>query len=336
MKRAVFFAALAVAAAGNLGAADAQPAQIKFAIPTPPQSSVTRGLTPWAEEVTAASNGSLQIQVFPGPGVATIFNAYDRVVNNVVEMAFGNFGPLASQFPKSGVAQLPFETKNGTEASLGFWRLYANGMIADEYTNVKPIALFTFPGVHLHGKKVIRNLADMKGTKISGQGKVITRALELLGASPIALTVADLYSALNRGTVESVATAWSAIQSFKLDEQTSYHLEVPLGADDVYVVMNKDAYAKLPEQAKATLDKASNEVLVKRMIAMIDAALLAARNATAAMSGHTIAQLAPDEEARWAAAIKPVIDEWTNETPNGRAVLEAFRAEVRKIRAGGV
>jgi TRAP-type C4-dicarboxylate transport system substrate-binding protein len=336
MKLALVLAAFAAAAAGSPAPARAQPAPIKFAIPTPPQSSVTRGLTPWAEEVTAASGGTLQIQVFPGPGVATIFNAYDRVVNNVVEMAFGNFGPLAQQFPKSGVAQLPFETKNGTEASLGFWRLYANGTIADEYTAVKPIALFTFPGVHLHGKKVIKNLADMKGTKISGQGKVITRSLELLGASPIALTVADLYSALSRGTVESVATAWSAIQSFKLDEQTSYHLEVPLGADDVYVVMNKDAYAKLPEQAKATIERAGNEVLVKRMIVNIDRALKAARDATAAMSGHMIAQLPPDEEARWAAAIKPVIDEWANDTPNGKAVLEAFRAEVKKIRAGGV
>jgi TRAP-type C4-dicarboxylate transport system substrate-binding protein len=334
-KLAIVFAALA-AAAGSPNTAQAQPTQIKFAIPTPPQSSVTRGLTPWAEEVSAASNGTLQIQVFPGPGVATIFNAYDRVKNNVVEMAFGNFGPLASQFPKSAVSTLPFESKNGTEASLGFWRLYANGMVADEYTAVKPIALFTFPGVGLHGKKVIKNLADMKGTKISGQGKTITRALELLGASPIALTVADLYSALSRGTVESVATAWSAIQSFKLDEQTSYHLEVPLGADDVYVVMNKDVYAKLPATAKATLDRMSNEILVKRMITIIDQALLSARNATAAMSGHTIAQLPPDEEARWVAQIKPLIDEWTNETPNGKAVLEAFRAEVRKIRAGGV
>jgi len=329
-----FAAALAAIDGASPANAQTEPVQIKFAIPTPPQSSVSRGLQPWAEEMAKVTDGQVQVQLFLGPTVATIFNAYDRVINGVVDVAFGNFGPLASQFPKTAVVTLPFESRTGMESTLAFWRLYENGTIADEYTKVKPIALLTFPGVYLHGKKPIRNMDDIKGLKIAAQGKVISRALEKLGATPVATAVAEFYPALQRGTIDYAANAWSALPSFKLDEVTSYHLEVPLGADDVYVVMNKDFYAKLPAKAKAAVDKTTGEVMVRRMIGIIDGANAGARGMVAGKPDHTIAQLAPDEEARWAARVAPVIDEWAAETPDGKRVLEAFRAEVKKIRAG--
>jgi TRAP-type C4-dicarboxylate transport system substrate-binding protein len=247
-------------------------------------------------------------------------------------MAFGNFGPLASQFPKTAVVTLPFESRTGKESTLAFWRLYANGVIADEYTKVNPTALLTFPGVYLHGKKPIKTLDDIKGLKIAAQGKIISRAVENLGAAPIATAVAEFYSALQRGTIDYVATAWSALPSFKLDEVTSYHLEVPLGTDDVYVVMNKDFYARLPAKAKAAVDRTTGEPMVRHMIGVIDGANAFARNMVSGKPEHTVAQLDPTEEARWKAKVAPVIEEWMRQTPDGTRVLAAFRAEVAKIR----
>ena len=333
MRSVIAMGCIAVAAAAGAARAD-EPVQLKFAIPTPPISSVSKGLQPWAEEVKKESDGAVQVQLFLGPSVATIFNAYDRVINGVVDVAFGNFGPLASQFPKTAVVTLPFESRIGKESTLAFWRLYTSGVIADEYTKVHPIALLTFPGVNLHGKKPIHTLDDMKGLKVAAQGKVISRAVENLGAAPLATAVADFYNALQRGTIDYIATAWSALPSFKLDEVTSYHLEVPLGTDDVYVVMNKDVYAKLPAKAKAAVDKTTGEPMVRHMIEVIDGATNFARSTVAKEPGHTVAQLPPEEEARWAKRVEPVIEEWVRDTPDGARVLAAFRAEVKKIRAG--
>jgi len=119
MKHVLAFGiAVALAASGTARAED--PVQLKFAIPTPPISSVSKGLQPWAEEVKKESGGDVQVQLFLGPTVATIFNAYDRVIDGVVDVAFGNFGPLASQFPKTAVVTLPFESRTGKESSLAF------------------------------------------------------------------------------------------------------------------------------------------------------------------------------------------------------------------------
>jgi TRAP-type C4-dicarboxylate transport system substrate-binding protein len=315
-------------------AASAEPVQLKFAIPTPPQSPTSMSLQAWADETSKASNGDLQIQTFLGPTVATIFNAYDRVINGVIDMGFGNFGPLATQFPKSAVVTLPFESRTGRESTLGFWRIYANGTIASEYTKVHPIALVTFPGVGLHGKKPVHNLADLKGLKVAAQGRVVTRAVENLGATPIATAVAEFYTALQRGTIDYVATAWTAIPTFKLQEETSFHLEVPLGTDNVYVVMNKDSFERLPEKLRQHIDANAGVPLQERLIKTIDGSTNGARAMVSGMPNHTIAQLPADEEARWAAKVAPVIDEWAAETPDGKRVLEAFRAEVKKIREG--
>jgi len=335
MRYAIAIAIACVALGIAVGPAHADdPVLIKFAIPTPPQSPTSMGLQGWAEETSKASAGALQIQTFLGPTVATIFNAYDRVLNDVVDIGFGNFGPLATQFPKSAVVTLPFESRTGRESTLGFWRLYANGTIASEYSKVHPIALLTFPGVNLHGKKPVHNLAELKGLKVAAQGRVITKAVENLGATPIATAVAEFYTALQRGTIDYVATAWTALPTFKLHEETSYHLEVPLGTDNVYVVMNKASFDRLPQKLKTLIDEKAGIPLQERMIKVIDGSTNGARTMVRGLPGHTIASLAPEEEQRWAALVAPVIDEWARETPDGVRVLAAFRDEVKKIRAG--
>ena len=38
----------------------------------------------------------------------------------------------------------------------------------------------------------------------------------------------------------------------------------------------------------------------------------------------------PEERQRWAAKVQPIYDSWIARTPNGAAVLAAFKAELAK------
>jgi TRAP-type C4-dicarboxylate transport system substrate-binding protein len=325
----------ALAAAALCAQAVAEPVQVKFADPIPPTGFLhTQAFVPWVEEVNAAAAGAIEVKLFPGPAIANLGNVYDRVLNGVADIAWGNFAPVTTQFPKSNVATLPFETRSGTESSLGFWRVFANGTIADEYQAVKVLALTTFPGIHLHGKKAVRTMDDLKGMKISAEGRVTTQSLENLGATPVHMGVFEVYQALQRGTIDAVAIAWPAVPVFKLVEVTSHHLEAPFGNDSGYVVMNKDSYGRLPEAGRAAIDKLSGEALAERLRAVIDAAVASSRAMAEKTSGHVVEKLAPEEDARWAAKVAPAVDEWAKSTPDGARVLAAFRAEVRKIREG--
>jgi TRAP-type transport system periplasmic protein len=327
-------ASLCLAALMAAAPAFADPVQLKFAYPSAPNNAIFQAMQGWADDVGKAANGAVEVKLFPGGVIADNSNMYDRVTSDVVDIGFAVFGPVSSVFPKTNVGTLPFEAKDHREDALALWALYQKGIISDEFTKFHPLAFVVFPGLVIHSKKPIHNLADMKGLKISVEGRVLSQMIPRLGAAPISLQPGDLYASLQRGLVDAVPQGWPSVPTFHLDEVTNFHLEVPLGFNTGYVAINNDAYAKLPPAGKAAIDQYSGLPFVQRLIAADDTMQAVGRDATKAMAGQTIAQLDPAEEARWKAAVEPVTDDWVKATPNGAQVLAAFRAELTSIRAG--
>jgi hypothetical protein len=56
--------------------------------------------------------------------------------------------------------------------------------------------------------------------------------------------------------------------------------------------------------------------------------------AFAALPNQHINRLDPAEERRWAQQVAPTSEAWVRTTPNGAAVLAAYRAAVLEARAG--
>jgi TRAP-type C4-dicarboxylate transport system substrate-binding protein len=312
----------------------ADPVQLKFAYPSAPNNALFQAMQGWADDVNKAAGGAIEAKLFPGGVIADNSNMYDRVTGAVADIGFAVFGPVSSVFPKTNVGTLPFEAKDHREDALALWALYEKGVIKDEFAKFHPLAFIVFPGLVIHSKKPIHTLADMKGMKISVEGRVLSEMMPRLGAAPISLQPGELYQSLQRGLVEAVPQGWPSVPTFHLDEVTTFHLEAPLGFNTGYVAINNDSYAKLPPAGKAAVDKYSYKPFVERLIAADDTMQAVGRDATKAMAGQTIAQLDPAEEARWKKAVEPVTDEWVKATPNGAAVLAAFRAELTSLRGG--
>jgi TRAP-type C4-dicarboxylate transport system substrate-binding protein len=310
----------------------ADPVQVKFAYPSAPNNALFQAMQGWADDVDKAANGAIEVKLFPGGVIADNSNMYDRVTGGVTDIGFAVFGPVSSVFPKTNVGTLPFEAKNHREDALALWALYQKGIISGEFTKIHPLAFIVFPGLVIHSKKPIHNLADMKGMKISVEGRVLSQMIPLLGAAPISLQPGELYASLQRGLVDAVPQGWPSVPTFHLDEVTNFHLEVPLGFNTGYVAINNDAYAKLPPAGRAAIDQFSGLPFVQRLIAADDTMQAVGRDATKAIQGQTIAQLDPAEEARWKDAVASVTEDWVTATPDGAHVLAAFREEVAAVR----
>jgi TRAP-type C4-dicarboxylate transport system substrate-binding protein len=306
--------------------------QLKFAYPSAPNNALFQGMQGWADDVNKEAAGAIEVKVIPGGVIGDNSNMFDRVTGGVADIGFAVFGPVSSVFPKTNVGTLPFEARNHREDALALWALYEKGVIKDEFTRFHPVAFVVFPGLVIHSKKPIHTLADMKGMKISVEGRVLSQMMPRLGAAPISLQPGELYQSLQRGLVDAVPQGWPSVPTFHLNEVTTFHLEAPLGFNTGYVSMNNDAYAKLPPAGKAAIDKLSGKVFVERLIAADDTMQAVGRDATKAMPGQTIAQLDPAEEARWKEAVAPVTEEWVKATPDGAQVLAAFRDELTAIR----
>jgi TRAP-type C4-dicarboxylate transport system substrate-binding protein len=334
MRLSVVAAAVAVALSSQAAHAQApEPITLKFGFTSPPTSFVhVFGSEPWSKEVEAASNGTLKIQMFFNNILGTVFNIYDRTVNGVVDISFGTLGTVQGVFPRATVSGIPFTVENPYEASLALYRLHEHGVISQEFEKVKVLTLFTFSSSSVQAVREVRTVEEAKGLKMGAASKAVAQAWELLGAVPVTMAPAETYQALQRNLIQGVNMSWPAVLSFKLNEVTKFHMDAPFGLAGAYFFMNKDAFAKLPEQARKAIDTYSGEPLTKKLggggIAENKSVIAKLKE----MPGHTYAELQGAEKERWRKLFQPIAERWVKETPDGAKVLAAFREEVAKVR----
>jgi TRAP-type C4-dicarboxylate transport system substrate-binding protein len=313
----------------------AGPIILKLANPGPPQGPVSmRIYNPLAERIAKATDGEVEVKIFSGPALANFGNVYDRVLNGVADIAFGLLGPTSASFPKSTVTALPFEAPSSAIGSLAFRRMLHSGVADDEWQAVKLIAPMVFPPVGLHSRKPIATMADLRGIKLSAQTRPTGESIERLGGVPITMQIAELYQSLQRGIIDVATIGWPAAVAFKLPEVAPYHVEVPLGAELTYTIMNKDSYARLPAKGKKIFDEISGESYARQVGEILDGINAENRTATSAIPGQSVTRLAPEEEKLWKERVAPVTASWAQATPDGARVLAAFRAEVTRAIAG--
>jgi TRAP-type C4-dicarboxylate transport system substrate-binding protein len=333
MKQALFvglFVAIGLAAAPPAGRA-AEPV-LKFANPGSPTGDVSKQIIePWIAKVNKEAAGMFRVQHYPGPALGQFPQIYDRVLNGVADFAFGLLGPISRQFPETSVASLPFETPNATIGTAALWHIYERGLISSEWQQVKPLTLMVFPNVVIHTKKPIHSLADIDGMKLSVQSRLMSDTMHQLGVAPITLAVTDLYESLNRGVIDGSVIGWPATRSYRLAEVTNNHLEVPLGGEVTFVMMNNKTYEKLPPKGRAIIDQNSLGPWATAIGKILDADDRAESERVAKTKGQTIASLPAAEQAKWKAKVDSVVEDWVKRTPNGAAVLAAYREEVAKL-----
>jgi TRAP-type C4-dicarboxylate transport system substrate-binding protein len=319
-------AAAAVIVAAPLAA---EPITLKLNSPAPPMSYVNREvLTPWAEAVTADSEGTLRIQTFFGGTLGSFANTYDRVVDEVVDIGFILTAFAAGKFRRQEVAALPFESETAILASNALWKLYEKRVTSVEFDAAKPLGLWTFPNAAIHSREPIRTLDDFRGKKLVASNAIAAKIATALGATPISLRPDEAYTAIQRGTVDGGLMPFTGMETFKIHEVARHHLDVALGSDPAVLIINRKRYDALPPKAKAAIDKHSDAPLSQKFGQKTQEQWLKSRN----LVRDRVSTLTPEQEAEWKKRVAPIAAEWAQGVPDGAKVLDAFRAEVSAAR----
>lgn len=324
---------LAIAATfAALGAtqAAADPVLIRMANSVPASAHMNVQIfQPWCERVTAQSEGTVDAKLFPANAIATSQNMLDRVLAGVVDIGFVNTAYFSGKFNKSKVTGLPLQTKESLPASVALWNMMQpGGILADEWTELRVLAVFSYPGTGLVSTTPIRRMEDMAGKKVSVGDRMLGQWVQNLGAAPISQPYSEAYESLNRGVVNAVAVGWTGVQPLKLWEVAKYYTAGTFGSSSVVAIaMAKPAYEKLAQKGRAAVDRNSGLEFTKQLGAFWDKVNVEGRKMVEGQKGTQIFDLSAAEMARWAKAAEPVIENWVKETPNGDKVLAEFRAQ---------
>jgi TRAP-type transport system periplasmic protein len=288
--------------------AAAAPIKLTFSVFFPPTHPHAIASEEMAREIEQRTNGQVQIAVFPSGTLTTAQGCYDGVVNGISDLGHSVFAYTRGRFPLMEAVDLPMGYPNGAAATRVAYEFY-KAMDPEELQDVKVLAIHAHgPGI-LASKKDVNSLDDMKGLKIRCTG-LSSKLAENLGAAPVAMPQNEAYEALQKGVVEATLCPLETLKGWKQGEVIDYVIESQaLGyTTAMFVVMNKQKYEALPDDIKRVFDEVGEEwVAVHGQI--WDDADDAGREFVTEL-GKTIHGLSEDEEAKWVAAVDPIIQEY--------------------------
>ena len=254
-------AAAATLGAPALSGLAQQSVTLKFHTFMAPQSNVWLSMhKPWMDKVEKESGGRIKFEGYPAMQLGgTPVQLYDQARDGVVDVVWTLPGNTAGRFPRVEVFELPFIMTNAEATSKAYWE-YIQTYAPDEFKDTQVLALQVHgPGMFHSSSKLIKAPGDLKGMKVRGPTRQVTKLLSSLGATPVGMPLPQIPDALSKGTVEAAVIPWEVVPSVKVNELTKFHTEFPSSGPALYtttfvMAMNKAKYNGLAPDLKKVID----------------------------------------------------------------------------------
>ncbi|WP_192036039.1 TRAP transporter substrate-binding protein [Halomonas sp. YLGW01] len=217
---------------------------------------------PWvAENLTTASDGSLQVRVYEPGKLVPAFDILQSVSDGKVQAGYTWIGYDQGKVPAVPLfAAVPFGLKPWAFTG---WYYYGGGheMLQEVYANKgfdvhAQLCGITGPETAGWYAEEITSLEDYQGMKIRFAG-LGGKVLERLGASVTMMPGGELFQALEKGTIDATEFAMPAIdQILGFDQVVKYNLfpgwHQPFTAQ--YMLINNDEWERTTPAQKALVE----------------------------------------------------------------------------------
>ncbi|MGF1629693.1 MAG: TRAP transporter substrate-binding protein [Kiloniellaceae bacterium] len=212
----------------------------------------------FAEEVTKATGGELEIVTHPGGSLFGGGEIYRAVRTGQAPIGERLISALGNEDPLFEVDALPFLATSFDEA----WNLYQASKPQLDKTldaaGLKLLYTVAWPPQGLYNKKAVSSAADMQGVKFRAYNAATERLADLMGAVPTKIEAAELTQAFATGVADSMISSGSTGYDSKIWEHVKYWYDVQAWLPKNMVVVNKAAWEALdPKLQQIVLDAAA-------------------------------------------------------------------------------
>lgn len=323
-----------------LGAVAQQTVTLKFHTFMAPQSNVWLNMHKvWMDKIEKESGGRIKFEAYPAMQLGgTPAQLYDQVKDGVVDVAWTPPGFTAGRFPRTESFELPFMMSNAEATSKAFWE-YIQTMAPDEFKDVQTLALHVHgPGVIHTVDKPVKTVSDLKGLKIRGPSRAVTKLLASLGAIPVGMPLPSIPDALSKGTIGGCVVPWEVVPSVKVQELTKFHAEFDPAGGSLYTLgfilcMNKAKYNSLPPELKKVID-ANSGMATSAWLGKVQQGGDIPGRKSAADRGNQIFLVSQTESQNFRRASRAIEIEWVEDMTkrgfDGRKLLDSTRALIEK------
>ena len=224
MNRTTFFKTLLAAAALALAAAPggaAAQTKLKWAHVYETSEPYHTESVWAAEEIKRRTNGKFEIQVFPASSLGKETDINQGMQLGTVDMIISGPSFAARSYPRLGLAYYPFIFRDGDHLLAYSKSAVFKEMIDGfrEKTGIQILAYTYYGARQTTSQKSFTDCAGMKGLKIRVPDVPAYRATpESCGANPTPIAFAEVYLALQNGTVDAQENPLTTIEAKKFYE----------------------------------------------------------------------------------------------------------------------
>ena len=176
----------------------------------------------WAAgEIEKRTNGRYHIDVFPASSLGKESDINQGLTLGTVDMIISGLSFAARTMPRIGVGYYPYTFRDGDHL-IAWAKSPAFAEMTDEYRNKTGIQItaYTYYGArHITAQKAFTDCAGMKGLKIRVPDVPAYMATpKACGANPTPIAFAEVYLALQNGTVDAQENPLTTIEAKKFYE----------------------------------------------------------------------------------------------------------------------
>lgn len=238
---------------------------IKFGIGLAKSSAQYRGLQYFKKIVEKRSNGHIKVNIFPSAQLGDDLQMTSALQSGTAEMTQPSTSPLIKMEPELAVFDLPFLFDNPKQADkvldgpvgqkiLQKISKHKNGLVALGWAENGFRQLSDSKGV-------IDSPKDLNGLKIrTMQSPVQLDIWRTLGANPTPMSFAELFTALDQGTVDAQENPWVTILTSKFYEVQSNATETRHVYTPFITLMSKRFWQRLPKGYQQLIRHASTQM----------------------------------------------------------------------------
>lgn len=202
----------------------------------------------FAARVKEKSQGRMEIRFHPASSLYPGPELIPAVLDGRAEVAPVLAAYLTDALLELGPLELPFMTSSMEEhkkAAAQLRPFYAE-MLAKK--GLRMLAISTWPSQQIFSTVPIRTVADWKGKKIRVYGADSANISRLLGAAPVNIAFGEVYSALEKRTVDGAMTSATNAEPMKFFEVAKYlDYWYLAGASQEWIAVNQKAWDGLPK-----------------------------------------------------------------------------------------
>jgi tripartite ATP-independent transporter DctP family solute receptor len=262
MLRFARFVLVAAALSVASGVAVAQPVKLKWAHVYETSEPYHKWSVWAADEIKKRTGGRYDIAVFPASQLGKETDINQGLQLGTVDMIISGLSFAARTMPRIGVGYYPYTFRDGDHL-VSWAKSGAFKELTDEYrqkTGIQITAMTYYGARHTTSNRDFNDCAGMKGLKIRVPDVPAYMALpKSCGANPTPIAFAEVYLALQNGTVEAQENPLTTIEAKKFYEVQKNVILTGHIVDSLATQVAPHVWTKLSDADKKTFTDVMQE-----------------------------------------------------------------------------